>query len=430
MDRTLVKPLEPKPGVTRCTVYESMLLPYQAASLMLWYPEPIDPARFQAALARVLSDYPIYAGRLFRDGEIWCIEHGSAGTTFEVADSAQPASSVPEVPSRKHIKEVCPRLSLLRAARGKAPLTAIRLTRTPSGSVLGITWHHIVGDMHSTGLFLKALSLAYREQPYRTPLLVEDRQTYLDERVPPSAAPVRPSRTISWWELLRRLLYFITHPLRPIELKLSWAEIAEIRDAASQDKPVTVHDALYASLFSKICRLRNAAQPAHLVVTLDYRKRFGLPANLVGNMVDLVTTTGSSDEPAASVAASLRDRISDFQEGPLGCHEMPRWKAAYPKISQRLRFSDGILDPIPGNLYVTSMLGFRAYRLVFESKGPVLMRIGELSGVIHWTGVLVESPDMQGVTAMLRLPAALVQRLSYWPESEIRDRAPGRSAPA
>jgi hypothetical protein len=36
MERTLVKPLEPKPGVTRCTVYESMLLPYQAASLMLW----------------------------------------------------------------------------------------------------------------------------------------------------------------------------------------------------------------------------------------------------------------------------------------------------------------------------------------------------------------------------------------------------------
>jgi hypothetical protein len=46
----------------------------------------------------------------------------------------------------------------LDAERLRSALFAARLTATPEGCVLGITWHHMLGDLHSPrqlGLFVR-----------------------------------------------------------------------------------------------------------------------------------------------------------------------------------------------------------------------------------------------------------------------------------
>ena len=414
MKRQLITPLALHKRTTRCTMMDNLVRLF-TPNLVLSYDERLDPERLKRALVRVLADYSEYAGRLSRvDGDL-SIEHGTGGAIFEITESTLPNAAFQSRTNANSWKLACPTLSVVGILRGKTPLFAARVTQTPNGSVLGVTWHHTVGDVYSTMLLVRAWALAYRDQPYEKPTEVSDRSAYLSERLPRSSGELTRWRLLSWREVFGVLGYWLTHPGRRVKLEFSWSEIDAFRAAATRDNPVTAHDALCAHLVLMLRRLDSATR-SHLTVAVNYRKRAGLPAILLGNMTDMVSLTVNAGDDAASIASGLRLCINEFATGPLSHHEMLKLRAAHPGALQRLRYWN---DYVPGStVAITSVLGLQD--VVFQATAAACAEARPSTSDSREMNWIYESPDRTGLVVDMWLPSPVADRVDQESKSRAR----------
>jgi hypothetical protein len=429
MERVVVRPTKQSVATTYCSMGDVLAAAAGTPHLAFCYAERLEPRRLSEALALVLSDYAVYAGRLSYQRGSWRIENGAGGTAFEVTDSPMSSHALGAAAHAQHSKLVCPTIHASRAVRGAEPLFAARLTQTRDGSVLGVTWLHMVGDTHSTMLLLRAWALAYRGQAYELPVVVSDRDAYLSANIPRTSRQEGAGlRRLSWTQLTGLLWYYATHPGKRLNLEFSWQDIECIREAAARERSVTVNDALCAHVFATIRRLQRLGASSQLALSVNYRKRLGLPANLLGNMVDLVGTTAQPSDDVAAIAAGLRSRIESFSAGPLGHHGLMELKATNPSRSELMRSTVEYLDPRRGNLMITSWANFGIYELVFQSSRPVFVHCRNAEKVLaSWFGCVFESPGDRGLTMTLWLPAGLARQLeaelAHATASVLRDNA-------
>lgn len=423
MQRELIRPAEDVERVTRCTTGDARLRHH--CGIALCYAERLDPTRLRASLAHVLSDFSVLAGRLDRSGDRLCIRQGNGGVRFEVAENSRSARELGQAADRswRFRRVVCPNISPFQPQQ-RTPLLAARVTRTPDGCVLGVKWNHAAGDVHSVAMLLRAWSQAYRGEPHEEQIQLEDRMAYLEERAP-EPSQHHNMHLASWGEWTRIVRGYAATAVRAITLRFSWEELAAMKASATGDTKISMNDALCSSVFSRIHRATGTTSDALMGLTINYRRRFGMPSNLVGNFIDVVTTKAAPTDDVARIAARVRTNIEQFSNRRLHDHELARLAAAHPRWSERIRFVMDELHPdrVSRSMTFTSWCRFGLYDVRFGDTKPVHFHPQPFEN-LNWFAVVFESPDNAGLSIRAFLPAKVARQLE---RSQPVTEHPGRA---
>lgn len=402
MQRMLVKPAPSAERVTRCSWFDYFVRSI-TASVAWYFPERLEPERLRAALQRILSDYGEWSGRLAVRDEMWTIVHG-AGAAFEVCESPQTNAALHE-----RVQLVCPGISLFGAVRGKAPLLAVRLTHTRDGSVLGVSWHHMAGDLHSLMLLVRAWAQAYRGLDHTPPVDVLDRNQYLNEHLAAHVGDVDLLRFVRWGELFK-IMYAVQFVGRQVDLHFSAQEVAAIHAAVAPDGGVTPHDALCAHVVGHLRRLEQIQQPAQHALAVNLRKRLGLPADLGGNLLDFACVRAGAESDVRDIAAELRASIVELSNQPLTFHALKRIADEGAPRALQERYCPAAYDPVQRGLFVSSWANFGLYDLTFgETRPDYVLCAPTTKGV--WFALIAERPRAAGLLFRVWLPARLASRM-------------------
>ena len=124
------------------------------------YAGTVDAGRLEESLRRVLASFPPVSSRLVRlSADSLAFEPHEGGCTFRVAESQTGFAEA----GRRTVF-----LDPVGEAEGE-PLARVLLTRTPGGSVLGVSLSHAVVDGYSYFLFLSSWARLFRGEPFRPP---------------------------------------------------------------------------------------------------------------------------------------------------------------------------------------------------------------------------------------------------------------------
>jgi hypothetical protein len=357
----------------------------------------------------VLSDYQDYAGRIRMDGSTMCIEHGDQGVQFEVATSSEPYEALRVQAELGKDRTVCPPMSRRRTLHGREPLLMIRLTETSDGCILGVTWHHSVGDLASTLHFMFAWSKAYSDEPYEAPPLVLDRARYLDEHMPDPATAVSAMRLVRGVELFA-LVPFILQKRQRVDFDFGWDQLQQLQDWAKRDVYVGPYDALCAHVSGVLRRLQPERPVEQLALAVNYRKRVGLPANIIGNMISTVTVDlAPKGDDSSEVAHALREKLSNYASAHSDYHATRRFLNDHAGSFQRMRVVPTLVDPTGSTWIVTNVAGAGVYDVVFGGVTPALWCVLTDAPLPLMTAIF-DRPNRSGITLSMQLPHPLAAR--------------------
>ncbi len=120
----------------------------------------LDPESLRAGFAEVLKDFPPVTSHLVRISEHqYAFQTSPGDPPFEVAVSDQPLSDWTQASG--FIDSV--------STKEQEPLFRAKLTQTPTGSVLGVSFSHALGDGFSFFFFLSCWVKAVRGEEWATP---------------------------------------------------------------------------------------------------------------------------------------------------------------------------------------------------------------------------------------------------------------------
>jgi shikimate O-hydroxycinnamoyltransferase len=406
MKRQIIRPQHVTQGVTHCSALEHQFRAIYPA-MAFFYREQLDPERLQTTLARVLDDFPIYAGKLRTVGADLRVEHAAIGAAFELVKCDTPLHVLEAAGNAGQSEVLGPKISFARALFGLESLLAIKLTSTPDGCCLCVTWNHTVGDLHSTMLLMRAWASAYVGESYASPVIPDDRVQYLKQMLPDHFDVASTVHLVSWRQIFRTISGIYAASRRTV-LDFSWEELAGIQSAVSRDRQVTANDALCTRIYSVVRELSGTNVPANLCMTVNYRKRVGIAPNVVGNIVNVVAQPmPGTDAPLA--ATGLRDQLDNFAARCTDFHACMREFDAHPKPLERMRVVSNQFRPGQGDLLVTNWTGFGAYDLAFGDARPI--RFCSLSKLPAYFMVVYERPERAGIGVQISLPPRLAALL-------------------
>jgi hypothetical protein len=407
MQTIIVRPARETPGSTRCSFSDSMMRA-EVARLAFFYRERIDPRRLAGALAVVLADYYVFAAHLRTDGEQLVIEHGAGHAIVEVVESRVPLQTLINAGQADDAALLSPRMNARRVARGRGPVLKVRLTLARDGSALGMTWHHSIADMHSTALLLSAWTAAYRGEPHQKPYNTADREAFLSQHLPDPEGAGSLLRLYSPLQIAR-LLRFAATPREKVHLDFSREELNTIHAALAGDEKLTVNDTFCAHMFSRLRQLPMPEPLSRLVLLVNYRKRVGLPPNLVGNLLGWVAVTAAPQDDAHTIGKRLRTCLDEYATRHVDHFATARFRAAHRGRLERLRALPSIVYPPGSTLVLSSLTAFSVYDVAFESAPLLFSPLS--SGLVPWLGIVLDRPDRAGADVVLQVPRALATQV-------------------
>jgi shikimate O-hydroxycinnamoyltransferase len=231
------------------------------------YRDTLDPARLRSSLEQTLKDFWPLRSKLVRLSEHACtFQPADDGLVFETARSAAVFGATDDVTAF---------VDSVQTVEGE-PLTKIKLTQTPQGSVLGVSISHALVDGFSYFHFLSSWSRVYHGQRLLFP--VHQRELLTPKASGPQE-PVTPD------EVLARSGFFWAGKRRPVareglseeRLLLSKEAISELLAEARQDceVPLFPNDVLTAHLWKRCITQwdEGSGNPATFVSCLvDFRR--------------------------------------------------------------------------------------------------------------------------------------------------------------
>jgi shikimate O-hydroxycinnamoyltransferase len=331
------------------------------------YGGAIDPGRLEESLRTVLDAFPAASSRLVREGDHYALDPCPEGCVFEVVDSPVPFDAAE---SRASF------VASVETLEGE-PVTRVRLTRTPGGSVLGVAASHAVVDGFSYFHFLAAWSRVFRGEEFPAP--DHDRRRLAAGPDPAivaeDAAAVQRGCGLfldAPRETRRREELVWTHRLFPS------AELRELRATAQRDCDVRLsyNDVVTAWLWREHAAgwIRPGEASAFLSCPVDVRRVLpGLPPTYFGCAVALAGATVEAarlrEEPLGALALRVRRAVDAVDEAA-----MARSLATIEAVRDQLGV-DGlqrlhVVHPRAG-LLVTNLSRLPAREVVFDAGPPV-----------------------------------------------------------
>jgi len=354
MSRELIRPMNaPSGAVTKCAPFElGVRMLY--TGIVVFFRDPLDASRLAHSLARVLQDFSIYAGKVVSHGAELEIQHGTGTVPFECVDSVLGIEDLERAAREGRGQMLDVRVSGLRRALGTEALLSLKLTRARDGNVLSIGINHVVGDLHSLMLLIHAWSHAYVDEPWSKPTLPPDRDAYLRAHMP-NPPEAQALVEIGSWRNLAGLVYAVNKPSKQVTLEFHTDELVALQSALSGDRYITVNDALCAHIHCALRRIAGKTQTTNLCLNVNYRRRVGIPDDVVGNLIGLVAQPVTADDTPKTVAAGLRTKIEQYASKYADYQASMRVFDAHPRLSQRMRILSSVFDPLRGDMMVSSV---------------------------------------------------------------------------
>ena len=408
MQKYVVSPGQLTQSTTVCS-YADWQSRHGTVSIAFCYPQRLDLDRLRESLSRVLSDYQDYAGRIRMDDGTMYIDHGDKGVQFEVATSSESYDALRAQAERGKDRTVCAPMSLRRTLHGREPLLMVRVTETSDGCILGVTWHHSVGELASTLQLMLAWSKAYSGETHEAPPRVLDRAKYLDEHMPDPSGAVSAMRLVGGGELFA-LVPFILQKRQRVDFDFGWDQLEELQEWAKRDAYVGQFDALCAHASGVLRRLAPERPVEQLALAVNYRKRVGLPANIIGNMISTVTVDLTpKDDDSSSVAHALREKLSNYASVHADYHATRRFLNNHQGSFQRMRVVPKLVDPSGTTWIVTNVAGAGVYDVIFDGVAPALWCVLTDAPLPLMTAIF-DRPNRSGITLSMQLPLTLAAR--------------------
>jgi len=380
-------------------------------SVTFIYRDKLDPKRFGEALAHVLSDFPAFTGRLRSDPLGYRIDHEPASIRFETGSTPLTVDELIELVRGDRAKPYWPKISAPGQLLLGRPLFGARVTTAADGTMIVLHFNHMLGDLTSSFLLMRAIAAAYQGKPYVKPLLILDRDAYLSEHLPDPPGS-QSSLRLGRWSDLARGVYETFRPKRSELFEFSREQLEIIQASAGGPKAVSIVDALSAHLYLTIRQLRGANPERYLCMTVNYRKRTGLPDTMLGNPLTLVTQPVKDGDSLAQVASGLRAKLSSFASDGLSYHATKRVVDANIGYLKRPRIVHAKYELGSGDFLINSWANSGAYDIRFSAEPPALQwcwaesptyfagmqDVPERPGALH-AGVFLTRPLMERLTS-------------------------------
>jgi hypothetical protein len=398
--------------------------------LSLVYPHKLDRTRLSRTLTEVLEQYSIFTGRYISFGTQTVIAHGTGAVVLQYEESSRSIRELEELAQTAEASLLAPRISHPRILLGRAALLVAKLTSAADGCVLTVMWDHVLGDLHSGMLLMRAWAAAYGDLPFECPALVPDRQAYLDEHMP-DPPEARSAVRASSFTTLARWAYFFARPESCLYLDYTWDQLHAIRDAFTGSKRVSINDAVCANLHVVMRRLSGTIEPTNLCLCVNYRKRLSMPGNIMGNLVTLIHQPVEEVDDAPMVAAALRQRLDDFASKHSDYRATMRVFDAHRSQLDRFRIVPRYFEPGRGDMMVSNVDRCGAYDLRFGASGPTFfcpITFG-MSRLRPGIAVVFELPRQTGLRFTMGMTKKLATRLTSPEGQALLSRGESRWVP-
>lgn len=396
-------------GDVRCGLIDISLADVPT-SIVFGYPVELDFTALATGLSIALNRIPVFSARLRTDGDELYLVNPAAGVPFAHAEADETLADALSRLTRTesgfvdHVRA--------NAARTEdRPLFTARLTALADGaSLLGLSWHHAVGDLQSVLLLLQTWSAAVADHPLPQPILVRDRDRELIDLLPETDCG-RPSFRLpdspDEAELIKQTVAAAPLANRTVQLYFGPDELQRMRTAVSEEagRALSINDVVCGHLSATLWDLAEDDQPRRLAVPVNVRRYLGLPAELIGNVLGEIVLTRPAHSGAAELAGAVRDGVENFARD----HFSGRANHEYLARIGRSELSRCIpigFDPGRRMIVLSNWSKFGLYDLEFSGHRPIAFSPAAI-GQIAWIGWLVEGFAGQGLLATLALPARL-----------------------
>jgi hypothetical protein len=415
MQSLLIKAHQHSPKLIKCSIYDHFAARVPV-SVAFFYPKHISQELIINTLKHVLNDFPIFAGILIeKEGQLY-IDCNNQGVAFQTVHSEgslfDELSRFQKLKSSKFVDIINPKVVL----KKKKPLFTIKLNYYKDGIVIGYCWHHSLGDMSTFMEFLKALSNSAKGTNYPSPLIVDDRESYLEDSI---NTPHRNDKSASGISLkllsVLDILSFIKHLYafkKNIYLYFTESEIENLKSTLSilSEKKLSRNDVLCAHLLNIIAQCRKDNAPIHQTsLIFNLRSRLGMPLNALGNLLNSVSIKYCKTLSIDALASTIHLAVKNFMpENPKAVLDFISKNGGIENVS---RIIPQEFLPKNKNLVISNWSNFDVYSIDFGIAKPYLfLPVGEAP--CPWVSCIVEGFENKGLLVALALPYGIAKRFT------------------
>lgn len=405
MEKSRIRPEGNGPRI-RCSTVD--VLNFVPVSVAFVFDRTLDPAALARSLAATLQHYPEFAGSFTFDQGTWFLDCNGPGVQFEVVERGESLDQALRALPSTHRKHIVPDVAL--GLGHKKCLTHVRVSQfRDGGTVLGVSWHHTVGDWHSFMRFMRAWSDRAAGRPPEPALFVADRDQFTASR---SEEPCDSSglRLVGYGELAGMALRLIAgkHRHKVTVFHFTEDEIAGIRAHLQHHSELrlSANDALTSHLMTTINEVEPRAEPRKVTLAVNFRRRLGVPDDAVGNFIGLLTLPCEREATPVRFAERLRRAIDSYDPRYRG---MTRFISENGGSSRTYRFMPDDIDVIDGTA-LSNFNRFGLFELTFGGGAPSLfVPVGVSS--FPWYGIVSEGYGNRGTQLAFNMPGTVAERL-------------------
>lgn len=384
-------------------------------SVVFLYRESIERNTLIDSLKEVLSDFPIFAGTLKNLSNNLCIDCNNQGLLCSVTEEGATVDQILMELPRIEKKRLVNIINVKKVVSSQSPIMTIKLTYFVGGGMaLGICWHHSIGDMHTFMQLMKAWSDLVNKQKYVLPLIVRERDEYLQANLERNSNTTPGVRYLNARELMNLIFYMLWRARNKLSLRFYFSE--NELNSMKQDfiertgKNLSKNDVLCAHLFRIISELDDYHKKRYLSIAINYRARMKLPQNILGNFVSTTNILTSQLVNPFQLAQELRASVDNFQRLHMNFWATKQYikeKGGSKKID---RFIDLSIDPLNRTLLVTNWVNFGVYDVTFgEAKPFFFSSFGDHP--LPWLSSISEGFFNNGLIYSVLLPTKLAKKL-------------------
>ena len=383
--------------------------------VVFFYKKSIHPDVLTDALQEVLSNFPIFAGTLKNINNNLYIDCNNQGVLFSVTKEnctlEHLLNQLPIIKKKRLVHLINP----TKVISNQSPIMTIKLTYcTCGGMALGVCWHHSIGDMHTFMSFMKAWSSTVNKKEYVLPLIVRDRDEYLQANLAKNDNVISGVRYLKTREYLGLLFYLLLQARNKLSLQIYFSE-NELKNmkqdfSVKTEQHLSTNDVLCAHLFSIISELDTYKKKRYLSVAINYRAKTKLPQNILGNFVSTIYLTSNQKFAPFQLARDLRTSIENFQRVHMNIFSTKKCieqNGGHKKID---RFIARGINPVNRDLLISSWVNFGVYDITFGDLKPFYFTpFGD--NPFPWLSIIVEGFFNDGLVYSVSLPSKLAKKI-------------------
>ena len=410
----LVRANKHTPQIISCSITD-MLLKNLPVPVVFFYRQAVDRDILINALKQLLNDFSIFAGSLKSIDGTLSIDCNNRGVEVCVARENLPLEQIvrelPTVDKSRLVNKIDSK-----KITDESSITKVKIVYFADGGMtIGVCWHHSLGDMQTFICMMQAWSKIVSDREYTLPLIVSQRDKYLESYLQKNDNVDPNIRYLGIKELLNLIFYKTMFAGNKVNLKFyfSEGELKNMKDKISSqaERDLSKNSVLCSHVASFISNLDTYDKKRNLAIAVNYRSRIDLPANILGNFISSINVPVNRQLQPFQIAANLKESIDNFAKQHLDFFSTKKYIEQNGGMKKNARFISTTIDPLKRTLLITNWSNFGVYDLAFGDSKPFYFSYFGNSP-FPWLSSIVEGFDNRGLIYSVWLPKKLAQKIT------------------